>query len=82
MLSYWNITLQAQLYNIPPGLIILATGQTVYGLNYPLYVAELQLPVRNLLFDLAEYQKQDLSAKTERMLYHKATSAENHLKVK
>ena len=38
VLSHWNITPQAQSYDIPPGHIILATGQPVFALNYPLYV--------------------------------------------
>ena len=40
-LSHWNITPQAQSYDIPPGHIILATGQPVFALNYPLYVERL-----------------------------------------
>ena len=32
---------QAQSYNIPPGHIILATGQPVFALSHPLYVERL-----------------------------------------
>ena len=49
VLSHWNITPPAQSYGIPPGHVILATGQPVFAFNYPLYVErltkELQLPI-------------------------------------
>ena len=50
VLSHWNITLQAQSYDIPH-------GQPVFVLNYPLYVEcltrEFQLPFWNLWFKAA-----------------------------
>ena len=57
VLSHWNITPQAQSYDIPPGHISLATDQSVFALTYPLYVErltrELQLSIWNLWFDTA-----------------------------
>ena len=47
-LSHKHTTPQAPSYDIPPGQIILATGQPVFAMNYRLYVEhltmELQLP--------------------------------------
>ena len=47
VMYHWNITPQAHSYDISPGHIILATGQPVFLLHYPLYVEcltrELQL---------------------------------------
>ena len=45
VLSHWNITPQAQLYDIPPGHIILVTGQPVFVLNCQAFTMELQLPI-------------------------------------
>ena len=39
VLSHWNITPQAQSYDISTGHIILTTGQPVFSLNYTLYLS-------------------------------------------
>ena len=53
----WNITPQAQWYDILTGHIILATGLSVFTLNYPLYVEhltiEVQLPISNIWLESA-----------------------------
>ena len=72
VLSHWNTTTLAQSYDIPPGHIIMETGQPVFALNYCLYnVCRAWLPIWNAWFVSAGNRTRDLPD-TVRILYHDA----------
>ena len=70
VMSHYNITPQVQSYDIPPGHIILPTGQPVFALNYPLYVEcltrKLQLPIWNIWLDSAGNRTRVSQTRSER----------------
>ena len=70
VLSHWNITPQALSCDISPGHIILATGQNVFSLNYPLYIErltrEFQLPICNFWLHSAGIEPPTFQIRSER----------------
>ena len=80
VLPHSDISSKAHWYNIPPGHIILATGHTVFVLNYTLYVEYLtksRLLIWNIWLYLVGNWTQPQTR--EQMLYHQAAGNGNNL---